>query len=73
MHFAHFEKQAKKTGDDRYKVSITYNREDETEMLIRILAFGPLVRVTAPEAFTDLVKGRLMKQRMYSVSNNMEG
>ncbi len=65
MHFAHFEKRAEKLDDERYKVSITYNREDETEMLIRILAFGPVVRAVAPEDFVMLMKERLKRQQKY--------
>ena len=63
MHFAHFEKQAEKLNEERYRVSITYNLEDETEMLIRILAFGPVIRVVAPEDFVELIKQRLSRQK----------
>lgn len=48
MHFAHFEKQAEQIGDQRYKITIYYDKDDETEMVIRILSFGPMVKVTAP-------------------------
>lgn len=65
LHFAHFEKQAEKldADDRRYKVTITYDQNDETEMVIRILSFGPMVRVTAPAHFVDLIKARLLKQK----------
>lgn len=63
MHFAHFEKQAEKLDDQRYWISITYDQDDETEMLIRILAFGPVVRVISPDTFINLVKERLMRQK----------
>ena len=63
MHFAHFEKQAERLDGDRYRILITYSREDETEMLIRILAFGPMVKVASPEAFTELVRERLARQK----------
>ena len=53
MHFAHFEKQAEKIDQNRYKVLITYDNDDETEMLIRILSFGPMVKVVAPKHFID--------------------
>ena len=62
LHFAHFGKQAEKTGEKQYKVTVTYDREDETEMVIRILSFGPMVRVTAPQHFTELIRERLKKQ-----------
>ena len=63
MHFAHFEKQAERLDGERYRVSITYSVEDETEMLIRILAFGPVVRVTSPEGFRELIRERLERQK----------
>ncbi len=69
MHFAHFEKQAEKLDSHRYRVLITYNQEDETEILIRILGFGPVVRVIAPEDFKELMKERLQRQKRYQ--NNL--
>ena len=62
MHFAHFEKKAVRLDRNRYRISVTYSPEDETEMLIRVLAFGPLARVASPPEFTDLVKARLARQ-----------
>lgn len=63
LHFAHFEKQAEKLADDRYRVTVTYEKEDETELVIRILSFGPMVRVTAPQHFVNLIKERLIRQK----------
>ena len=63
MHFAHFEKQAEKIDEKRYKVTVTYDKNDETEIVIRILSFGPMVKVTAPQHFVDLIKERLINQK----------
>ena len=63
MHFAHFEKQAERLDGQQYRISITYDHEDETEILIRILAFGPVVRVVSPENFVCLIKDRLARQK----------
>ena len=63
LHFAHFEKQAEKAGEDRYKVKVTYDKEDETELVIRILSFGPMIKVTFPEDFVDLIRDRLKRQK----------
>ena len=63
MHFAHYEKQAEKAGADSYRVSIAYSSEDETEIAIRILSFGPMVKVLAPDSFVSLIKERLIRQR----------
>ena len=63
LHFAHFEKQAEKLGRKRYLVKIKYSLADETEMVIRILSFGPLVEVIGSEKFRNLVIERLKKQK----------
>lgn len=63
MHFAHFEKQAERLDDLHYRILITYNEEDETEMLIRILAFGPVIMVKSPKDFVMQIRNRLKKQK----------
>ena len=63
LHFAHFKKVAKRIEEDRYSITIYYDREDETEILIRILSFGPLIKVTAPVHFIELIKQRLLEQK----------
>ena len=63
MHFAHFEKQAERLDGLHYRILITYNEEDETELLIRILAFGPVVKVISPEDFVEQMRSRLKKQK----------
>lgn len=63
LHFAHFEKQAERLGDGRYQVTIHYEKDDETEIVIRVLSFGPMIKVTSPPEFTDLIKERLKKQK----------
>ena len=62
MHFAHFEKQAERIDGTHYRIRITYNEEDETEMLIRILAFGPVVRVKSPDGLAAQIRDRLKRQ-----------
>ena len=61
MHFAHFEKRAEHLDGDRYRVLVLYDKEDETEMVIRILSFGPLVKVLSPD-LKALVRDRILKQ-----------
>lgn len=63
LHFAHFEKQAEKLADNRYKVTIHYDEDDETEIVIRILSFGPMIKVVAPKHFVNLIKERLGRQK----------
>ena len=63
MHFAHFEKQAERLDARRYRVTVTYDRDDETELVIRLLSFGPMVKVTAPQHFAGLMRERLIRQK----------
>ena len=63
LHFAHFEKQAEKMDDNKYRITIYYDKEDETEVVIRVLSFGPMVKVTAPQHFAGLIKERLLEQK----------
>lgn len=63
MHFAHFEKQVEKIDERKYQVTLHYDKEDETELLIRVLSFGPMLRVVKPAAFINLIKNRLSDQK----------
>ena len=63
LHFAHFEKRAERLGKDQYLLKIKYSIEDEPELVIRILSFGPLVEVLGSEKFRNLVIEKLKKQK----------
>ena len=63
LHFAHFRKEVERQEENTYKVTVSYDRDDETEMVIRILSFGPMVKVISPGHFVDLIKDRLMRQK----------
>ena len=66
LHFAHFEKKAERVDGSRYRLRIKYDQSDETEMVIRVLSFGPMVRVESPDAFVELIRDRLRRQRELS-------
>lgn len=63
LHFAHFEKQAEYIGENRYILRLTYYESDETEIVIRVLSFGPFVKVLEPQSFVQLIKERLIEQK----------
>ena len=63
LHFAHFEKRAERIDKTHYLVHIKYDKDDETEMVIRILSFGPLVEVVEPDSFRKLIIERLQRQK----------
>ena len=62
LHFSHLEKETRRLDDDRYQIKIRYDREDETELLIRVLSFGPMLEVLSPPAFRSLLKERVDRQ-----------
>ncbi len=62
LHFAHFEKRAEKVGD-YYLLHININREDITELVIRVLSFGPMVEVISPIDFKNMIIERLKRQK----------
>lgn len=63
LHFAHFEKQAERIDDSRYLLHLKYYENDETEIVIRVLSFGPCVKALSPESFVGLIKERLTEQK----------
>ena len=63
LHFSHLEKKTERIGDNRYRITLRYDKDDETEMLIRIIAFGPVLKVTEPASFIELIKERLIMQK----------
>lgn len=63
IHFSHFEKRAEKIDDKTYRMKVYYEGDDETELVIRVLSFGPLIKVTEPIRFFNLIKERLIMQK----------
>lgn len=63
LHFSHLQKETERLDDAHYRVTLYYDRRDETEMLIRILSFGPTLRVISPEPFIALLRQRINLQK----------
>ena len=66
LHFSDCRKETRRLDDRHYHVILWYDLQDETEMLIRILSFGPMIRVTAPESLISQIKERIIKQQNFS-------
>ena len=60
--FAHFEKNAVQISDDVYQLTLNYDSFDETELVVRVLSFGPMVKVIEPPSFRNLIQERISKQ-----------
>ncbi len=63
LHFSDLEKETRRLSEDRYQLTLRYDHSDETELLIRVLSFGPMLRVISPESFKALIRERLAMQR----------
>lgn len=63
LHFAHFEKRVERMDSGRYMLRLKYYENDETELVIRVLSFGPHVMAVEPESFINLIKDRLIAQK----------
>lgn len=62
LHFSHFEKQAERCDANTYLLRIVYDVEDMSEMVIRILAFGPMVEVIGSARLRAAVIRKLKDQ-----------
>ena len=62
LHFSDLEKETERIDEKRYRIKLRYRLEDETEILIRILSFGPVLKVTEPVSLTARIRERLDRQ-----------
>ena len=67
IHFSDIEKETVKLDDTHYRITLRYRKEDETEILIRVLSFGPKIRVSSPDSFIELIRERLHMQRNFEI------
>lgn len=63
LQFANYEKNTTKIDDNTYECLIYYNQKMETELLIEVLSFGPMIEVLGNERFLEQLKERLRKQK----------
>ena len=65
LQFSSLAKRTERTDKKTYRMTLHYRQEDETELLIRIISFGPLVKVVEPDSFAALIRERIEKQFQY--------
>lgn len=63
LHFSDCRKETIRLDDHNYHVKLWYEPQDKTELLIRILSFGPMIQVTEPDSFIKLIRERLTMQK----------
>ena len=62
LHFSDLEKETERIDERRYRITLHYLQGDETELLIRILSFGPVLKVIEPESMVSQIRERLARQ-----------
>lgn len=62
MHFTHLRKEVERDGERTFKMTLWYDASDEPEMVIRVLQFGPAVKVLEPAGFREEVVTRVRGQ-----------
>ncbi len=71
LQFAQYEKETE-AFEKEYISKIYYDRADETELLIRILSFGPVLKVIEPEFFVNEIRKRLQRQmELYEIKQEL--
>lgn len=59
LHFSHLNKETERMGEDLYQITLFYEQGDEAELLIRVLSFGPVLKVIHPGDFREKLVQRL--------------
>lgn len=70
LHFANYEKNTTKIDANTYECLIYYNQIMETELLIEVMSFGPMLTVIGNDKFLRSLKARLQRQKKLVTDNH---
>ena len=74
LQFSYLAKETIRLDDKHYRVTLHYYHEDETEMVIKLLSFGPRIKVVSSEHFIELMRERMQKQsKLHLFSSSSQG
>lgn len=63
LHFSCYQKKVERLkNSNTYRCTIYYDKRWETELLIQVLSFGPVVKVLEPESFLEQIRERVRNQ-----------
>ena len=62
LHFSDLAKETEKLDATHYRLTVFYDKSDETELVFRVLSFGPMLKVIEPQGFIELIREKLQKQ-----------
>lgn len=63
LHFSNYRKTVERLEEKLYRLTIFYEKKDETELVINVLSFGARMKVIEPDSFIYLIKERLIRQK----------
>ena len=67
LHFSSYQKKVERIDETgTYRCFIYYDKTRETELLIQVLAFGPVIRVLGPASFLKQVRERVNRQQIHA-------
>ncbi len=72
LHFSDLEKETEKLDARHYRITVWYKQGDETEILIRILSFGPVLKVISPESMVKQIRQRIDRQFRFQQESEKE-
>lgn len=74
LEFASYEKHTVRDLESgEYTVKLWYDEQDETELLIRLLSFGPVIEILGPERLRSQARERVRRQyALLSAENRAE-
>ena len=62
MKFSHYKKEVERRDAENYLVTLEYDVDDETDVLIQILSFGSYIEVTASDEMREELRKRMERQ-----------
>lgn len=65
LHFSCYQKKVERQkGSHTYRCTIYYNKRWETELLVQVLSFGPVLKVLGPPSFVKQIQKRVKNQAL---------
>lgn len=63
LYFANYERKTVALDNGTFIVKMRYPKQDETEVLVNILSFTPMVKIKAPQCMVQAAKLRINRQK----------
>ncbi len=61
MCFSGFERTSRTLGDNKYEIKLNYYTFEEDDVIRKLIALGPFVKVISPQRVIDVVVSKIMK------------